>query len=27
MHDLTEGGYINVKSKRITILKKIPSNW
>lgn len=27
MHDLTEGGYIKVRSKRITILKKIPSNW
>jgi CRP/FNR family cyclic AMP-dependent transcriptional regulator len=27
MHDLTEGGYIGVKAKRITILKKIPSNW
>ena len=27
MHDLTEGGYLSIKSKRITILKKIPSNW
>lgn len=27
MHDLAEGGYISVKGKRITILKKIPSNW
>ncbi len=27
MHDLTEGGYIETKAKRITILKKIPSNW
>jgi len=27
MHDLTQGGYINVKAKRITILKQIPSNW
>jgi CRP/FNR family transcriptional regulator, cyclic AMP receptor protein len=27
MHDLTEGGYIGVKAKRITILKQIPSNW
>lgn len=27
MHDLTEGGYIGVKAKRITILKKIPSSW
>jgi len=27
MHDLSEGGYISIKSKRITILKKIPSNW
>lgn len=27
MHDLSEGGYIGVKAKRITILKQIPSNW
>ncbi|UCD67633.1 MAG: Crp/Fnr family transcriptional regulator [Betaproteobacteria bacterium] len=27
MHDLTEGGYLSIKAKRITILKKIPSNW
>ncbi len=27
MHDLTEGGYISTKAKRITILKKIPSHW
>jgi len=27
MHDLTEGGYLSIKSKRITILKKIPANW
>ena len=27
MHDLAQGGYISVKGKRITILKKIPSNW
>ena len=27
MHDLTEGGYIGVKARRITILKQIPSNW
>ena len=27
MHDLTEGGYLVIKAKRITILKKIPSNW
>jgi CRP/FNR family cyclic AMP-dependent transcriptional regulator len=27
MHDLTEGGYIDSKAKRITILKQIPSNW
>jgi CRP/FNR family cyclic AMP-dependent transcriptional regulator len=27
MHDLTQGGYIEVKAKRITILKQIPSNW
>lgn len=27
MHDLTEGGYVGIKAKRITILKKIPSNW
>ena len=27
MHDLSQGGYIGVKAKRITILKKIPSNW
>ncbi|HUU73101.1 MAG TPA: Crp/Fnr family transcriptional regulator [Burkholderiales bacterium] len=27
MHDLTQGGYLGVKDKRISILKKIPSNW
>jgi CRP/FNR family cyclic AMP-dependent transcriptional regulator len=27
MHDLTSGGYLTIKDKRITILKKIPSNW
>lgn len=27
MHDLTEGGYIAVEGKRITIKKKIPSSW
>lgn len=27
MHDLTQGGYLSIKSRRITILKKIPSNW
>jgi CRP/FNR family cyclic AMP-dependent transcriptional regulator len=27
MHDLTEGGYLSIKAKRITILKKIPANW
>lgn len=27
MHDLSEGGYIAVKSRRISILKKIPSSW
>ena len=27
MHDLTEGGYVAIKDRRITILKKIPSNW
>ncbi|MGD2139520.1 MAG: Crp/Fnr family transcriptional regulator [Burkholderiales bacterium] len=27
MHDLTEGGYLSIKSRRITILKKIPANW
>jgi CRP/FNR family cyclic AMP-dependent transcriptional regulator len=27
MHDLTQGGYLGVKDRRISILKKIPSNW
>jgi len=27
MHDLTEGGYLAIKDRRITILRKIPSNW
>ncbi len=27
MHDLIEGGYLDREAKRITILKKIPSNW
>lgn len=27
MHDLTEGGYIAVEGKRVTIRKKIPSSW
>lgn len=27
MHDLTQGGYLSIKAKRITILKKIPANW
>lgn len=27
MHDLIEGGYLERETKRITIRKKIPSNW
>lgn len=27
MHDLVEGGYIDVEQKRVTIRKKIPSSW
>ena len=27
MHDLIEGGYLKRETRRITILKKIPSNW
>jgi CRP/FNR family cyclic AMP-dependent transcriptional regulator len=27
MHDLAEGGYLERQTRRITILKKIPSNW
>lgn len=27
MHDLIEGGYLERQSRRITIRKKIPSNW
>ena len=27
MHDLAEGGYLQRETRRITILKKIPSNW
>lgn len=27
MHDLVEGGYIDVDHKRVTIRKKIPSSW
>jgi CRP/FNR family cyclic AMP-dependent transcriptional regulator len=27
MHDLVEGGYIEVEQKRITIRRKIPSSW
>jgi CRP/FNR family cyclic AMP-dependent transcriptional regulator len=27
MNDLTQGGYISIEGKRITIRKKIPSSW